>query len=625
MQSLKSGLQAVLLSLLLFSSVSWAASESVGRVIVSRGEVVAEQFDGVVRVLKRRAKIFAGDTLVTGKNGRVQIRFSDKGLLELQANTRFLIETYHFDEDYRKRAASYSLLKGGMRTVTGLIGQTNKKNYKVETPVATIGLRGTHWGAHWCESECVSAAGVKLEAGLYGGVVNGGVIVTNSGGENSFSGDEYFFVANSNALPRALTKPPGVVFADGAPSNSAQSENRDGDSERGENRSEDEGSDSSQEANSNDDSHSTERGSDEPADSDAGSDAQVSESAENQDNAVSTESAPTSESSDHDNDVEAPATSEASASTEKNDSSDDVMPDSLQPPDESDDHDARHDLEQSQPDVEEELNNSGTSSTDDVELDDESDYLDNKVVDAPKSAGVVTVHRPQNQAASTSVLSVAKGDDLKVSNSGILEKADISATGFNLDRNGSTNSDASMMSVGDADVYWGRWQNGFKVEDGSNNLQESSGSMLYIYTPDMTPIETITSKTGVVQFNHVGGPSAVDELGGAGSMSGSSVTVNFGSQTVDSAHYQLNMDSGREYSAGLDAGSVSLSEAMAGNMSLSGTCTGVDCGAVGTAVTGTAGLGFVGSDVQGAISNIGLQDANGGRGVTAVGVFEAQP
>ncbi|MDQ7075260.1 MAG: FecR domain-containing protein [Gammaproteobacteria bacterium] len=626
MSSLKSVLQTVLLSLLLFPSVSWAAYESVGRVIVSRGEVVAEQLDGVVRVLKRRAKIFAGDTLVTGKNGRVQIRFSDKGLLELQANTRFLIETYHFDDDYNKRAASYSLLKGGMRTVTGLIGQTNKKNYKVETPVATIGLRGTHWGAHWCESECVSATGVKLEAGLYGGVVNGGVIVTNSGGQKSFSGDEYFFVANSNALPRALTKPPGVVFADGAPNKSAQSEDRDGGSERGEESREEESSDSSQDANSNDDSHSTERESDESSDFSEPSDDEVSDSAENQDNVVSTESVASAESSDNDNEVELPSASETSASTEIDDSaSDDVMPESLQPPDESDDNDVRHDLEQNQPDVDEELNNSGASSTDDVELDDESDYLDNKVVDAPKSAGAVTVHRPQNQGASTSVLSVAKGDDLKVSNSGILEEADISATGFHLDRDGSTNSDASMMSVGGADVYWGRWQNGFKVEDDSNNLQESSGSMLYIYTPDMTPIETITSKTGVVQFNHVGGPAAVDELGGTGSMSGSSVTVNFGSQTVDSAHYQLNMDSGREYSAGLSTGSVSLSEAMAGNMSLSGTCSGVDCGAAGTAVTGTAGLGFVGNDAQGAISSIGLQDANGGRGVTAVGVFEAQP
>jgi len=626
--SLKSVLQAVLFSVLLFSSVSWAAAESVGRVIVSRGEVVAEQIDGTVRVLKRRAKIFAGDTLVTGKDGRVQIRFSDKGLLELQANTRFLIETYHFDADYTKRAASYSLLKGGMRTVTGLIGKTNKKNYKVETPVATIGLRGTHWGAHWCESECVSATGVKLEPGLYGGVVEGGVIVTNSGGQKSFGGDQYFFVANANELPRALTKPPGVVFGEGGKSA------KNGDSERDESDSDETGkadledsSDSSEGVESSDseeESHSTVSGSDESQDSAENSAEDTNNSSsESQESSVPTSSESVdNHSSSNDSDSASEVTSSLPETADSSD--DDVMPDSISPPTESDDAD--NDVEHRQLEVDDELNHSGTSTTDDVELDDEGDYLDNKVVDADKEAGAITVHRPQNQAASTSVLSVARGDDIKVSNSGILEKVDLSATGLNLDRNGSLNADAAMMSVGDADVYWGRWQNGFKVEDGSNNSLDSSGPLLYLYTPNMTPIETITSKTGgIVQFNHVGGPSAVDELGGLGSMSGSSFTVNFGTQSVDSANYQLNMESGRQYSAGLSAGPASLSDAMAGNLSLSGTCQGVDCGAAGTAVTGSAGIGFIGSDAQGAISGVGLQDATGGRGVSAVGVFEAQP
>jgi len=626
--SLKSVLQAVLFSVLLFSSVSWAAAESVGRVIVSRGEVVAEQIDGTVRVLKRRAKIFAGDTLVTGKDGRVQIRFSDKGLLELQANTRFLIETYHFDADYTKRAASYSLLKGGMRTVTGLIGKTNKKNYKVETPVATIGLRGTHWGAHWCESECVSATGVKLEPGLYGGVVEGGVIVTNSGGQKSFGGDQYFFVANANELPRALTKPPGVVFGEGGKSA------KNGDSERDESDSDETGkadledsSDSSEGVESSDseeESHSTVSGSDESQDSAENSAEDTNNSSsESQESSVPTSSESVdNHSSSNDSDSASEVTSSLPETADSSD--DDVMPDSISPPTESDDAD--NDVEHRQLEVDDELNHSGTSTTDDVELDDEGDYLDNKVVDADKEAGAITVHRPQNQAASTSVLSVARGDDIKVSNSGILEEVDLSATGLNLDRNGSLNADAAMMSVGDADVYWGRWQNGFKVGDGSNNSLDSSGPLLYLYTPNMTPIETITSKTGgIVQFNHVGGPSAVDELGGLGSMSGSSFTVNFGTQSVDSANYQLNMESGRQYSAGLSAGPASLSDAMAGNLSLSGTCQGVDCGAAGTAVTGSAGIGFIGSDAQGAISGVGLQDATGGRGVSAVGVFEAQP
>jgi len=630
--SLTGVLQAVLLSLLLFSNVGWAAAESVGRVIVSRGEVVAEQVDGTTRVLKRRAKIFAGDTLVTGKDGRVQIRFSDKGLLELQANTRFLIETYHFDADYTKRAASYSLLKGGMRTVTGLIGKTNKKNYKVETPVATIGLRGTHWGAHWCESECVSATGAKLEAGLYGGVVEGGVIVTNSGGETSFGGDQYFFVANANELPRALTKPPGVVFGESAKSaKSSRSEGDDGDSDEGRKSDLEESSDSSDGGSESEEgSSSAVNGVDESQDSSESSSEENNSSSDGQADSAprKSESISSSESADSESsEGGSNSAPEVSSTTEASGSSEDVMPDSLAPPTESDD--SGNDVEQQQSEVNEELTHSGTSTTDDVELDNEGDYLDTKVVDAPKDAGAITVYRPQNQAASTSVLSVARGDDIKVSSSGILEEVDLSSTGLNLDRNGSLNADAAMMSVGNADVYWGRWQNGFKVKDGSNNSLDSSGPMLYLYTPDMTPIETITSRFGsvnsIVQFNHVGGPAAVDELGGVGSMSGSSFTVNFGTQTVDSANYQMNMESGRQYSAGLTAGSASLSDAMAGNMSLSGTCQGVDCGAVGTAVSGSAGIGFVGSDAQGAISGVGLQDVNGGRGVTAVGVFEAQP
>jgi len=633
--SLSGVLQAVLLSLLLFSNVSWAVVESVGRVIVSRGEVVAEQVDGTVRVLKRRAHIFAGDTLVTGKDGRVQIRFSDKGLLELQANTRFLIETYHFDADYTKRAASYSLLKGGMRTVTGLIGKTNKKNYKVETPVATIGLRGTHWGAYWCESECVSATGAKLEAGLYGGVVEGGVIVTNSGGERSFGGDQYFFVANANALPRALTKPPGVVFGESAKSaKSSRSEGDDGDVDSDEGRKSDleESSDSSEDSSeSEEDSSSAVSGVAESQDSSENSSEENTSSSDNQADSASVESTPSSESAKNDSSEGGSSNTvpEVSSTTESSggSSGDDVMPDSLAPPTES--NDSGNDVEQQQSEVKEELTHSGTSATDDVELDDEGDYLDTKVVDAPKDAGAITVYRPQNQAALTSVLSVARGDDIKVSSSGILEEVDLSSTGLHLDRNGTLNADAAMMSVGGADVYWGRWQNGFKVKDGSNNVLDSSGSMLYLYTPDMTPIEAITSRIGsvnsVVQFNHVGGPAVVDELGGLGSMSGSSFTVNFGTQSVDSANYQMNMESGRQYSAGLNGGPVSLSDAMAGNMSLSGICQGVDCGAVGTDVTGSAGIGFVGSDAQGAISGVGLQDANGGRGVTAVGVFEVQP
>ena len=63
--------------LLLISSFSHAAAESIGKVILSFGQNVAVSADGVERVLKRQADIFAEDTLVTGTKGRLQVRFTD--------------------------------------------------------------------------------------------------------------------------------------------------------------------------------------------------------------------------------------------------------------------------------------------------------------------------------------------------------------------------------------------------------------------------------------------------------------------------------------------------------------------------------------------------------------------
>ena len=47
--------------------------------------------------------------------------------------------------------AFFSLLKGGFRTVSGLIGKINHEDYSVATPVATIGIRGTDYLTVLCD------------------------------------------------------------------------------------------------------------------------------------------------------------------------------------------------------------------------------------------------------------------------------------------------------------------------------------------------------------------------------------------------------------------------------------------------------------------------------------------
>jgi hypothetical protein len=186
--------------------------ETAGRVLMAVGPATAVGPDGRPRRLSRGAKIFAGDTVETSADGHVQLRFTDGGLLSIRPGTVFRVDEYRFDEDEKGFArAFFSLLKGGLRTITGIIGTRNEKAYRVSTPVATIGKRGTHYALYLCLSaECGSRADVA--EGLYGGVVEGAVSVTNGGGEAVFATDQYFHVAGFDAPPEPLIRPPAILF-----------------------------------------------------------------------------------------------------------------------------------------------------------------------------------------------------------------------------------------------------------------------------------------------------------------------------------------------------------------------------------------------------------------------------
>ncbi|MCP5141144.1 MAG: FecR domain-containing protein [Chromatiales bacterium] len=218
---------------LLFASLVMAA-EPIGKLIVAAGKIEARAADGSIRPLRRQAEIFNGDTLITGGNVFAQIRFKDGALVALRPDTEFTIEDYRFDgaEDGTERAI-FKLIKGGFRTITGAIGHKNKENYQVSTPVATIGIRGTHYGVRQVTPELAAESqrqgGENLRPGLYGGVVDGEIAVGNAGGEQTFGNDRYFFVANAQTPPESLIEPPGVVFDEDQPTGEEEQTEEGGD------------------------------------------------------------------------------------------------------------------------------------------------------------------------------------------------------------------------------------------------------------------------------------------------------------------------------------------------------------------------------------------------------------
>jgi len=125
----------------------------------------------------------------------------DGALLSLRPNTELVITDYNFNgrEDGSERSFM-ELVRGGFRTITGYIGHKNKHNYRVKTSVATIGIRGTHYGLMVCSDGSCSNESEPLEDGVYGGVVDGSISVSNNSGEYTFNNDQYFHVASASSV-----------------------------------------------------------------------------------------------------------------------------------------------------------------------------------------------------------------------------------------------------------------------------------------------------------------------------------------------------------------------------------------------------------------------------------------
>ncbi|MFA6178394.1 MAG: FecR domain-containing protein [Candidatus Methylopumilus sp.] len=153
-----------------FPTTLWAAA---GRVEFSIGGVTAIGSDGRARPLTKGSEVNAGDTIQT-TDGRVQVKFTDGGYMSFQPQTQFKIEDYNYSgKTDGSEKSFFRLVEGGLRAITGAIGHVNRPNYKLSTPVATIGIRGTEYIAVYRQN------GQQL----YLSTVNGALYVKNDQGD----------------------------------------------------------------------------------------------------------------------------------------------------------------------------------------------------------------------------------------------------------------------------------------------------------------------------------------------------------------------------------------------------------------------------------------------------------
>lgn len=132
-----------------------AVEEAAGRVGNMSGTLVVQRVDGTVKVVGPKTEVFAGDMLITAKDSYAQVEMNDGTRMTIRPNSNLRIEAYQFRKDApQSDNIVLRLLRGGFRTVTGLIGKRgNTDAYKLRAATATIGIRGTDFSTRLCATK----------------------------------------------------------------------------------------------------------------------------------------------------------------------------------------------------------------------------------------------------------------------------------------------------------------------------------------------------------------------------------------------------------------------------------------------------------------------------------------
>ena len=90
------------------------------------------------------SKVGSGDVIQTLGNGHVHIRFIDGGLVSVRPESRLAIEHYGYNETHpSKSVIKFNLEEGVMRSISGNGAKAARDKFRLNTPIAAIGVRGT--------------------------------------------------------------------------------------------------------------------------------------------------------------------------------------------------------------------------------------------------------------------------------------------------------------------------------------------------------------------------------------------------------------------------------------------------------------------------------------------------
>lgn len=184
----------------LFLHAEAALADIAGHIQFVNGDVQVTNPSGMARALHKGDAINEGDTISSAKEASAQVKMKDGGFIAVRQDTQLKFDSFKIAVKQGDPENSFfSLLKGSFRAVTGLIGRVNKQEYKITTPVATIGIRGTDH-----ETAFVPNALPGIPAGAYSKVNIGETSLTTDAGTVNVKPNQMGFAGGMTHPPKLL-------------------------------------------------------------------------------------------------------------------------------------------------------------------------------------------------------------------------------------------------------------------------------------------------------------------------------------------------------------------------------------------------------------------------------------
>jgi hypothetical protein len=133
-------------------SAAGPETAAIGKVVTATGSVTIEHANAVVVQANIPASggvgqtkvgdpVYTGDVVQTGADGKVGITFTDGTAFNISSNARMVLNEFVYDPNGKSNSTLFSLSKGTFTFVAGKVAKTG--DMKIDTPIATLGIRGT--------------------------------------------------------------------------------------------------------------------------------------------------------------------------------------------------------------------------------------------------------------------------------------------------------------------------------------------------------------------------------------------------------------------------------------------------------------------------------------------------